>query len=488
MDFAYDHIAERSYSNDPDRSSTTTPKPADAEPPTSTTPTQSQSQATSSTSDLPRANLQTEFQETFRAFSASPWGAKLGGWWSTAQKQGASYYEVARREAEKREAEAARVLEDARNVVAERAMGVVEGVEERLDEIVNEERRGKEKEQKEAGADADADADADAGGRREGEDTETFLNRFKSEAAKRLKEVQKAEDAADEALLRFGSNIRHFLKDTISVSAPSEGSDPKSSSEVLFESKDARTGKRVIHASRFDAQLHVIHTTSSSFTHDPDSNSDPDPEGASSEAQGEWDKFKRAFDIEAQTDRIARDLEKYPDLRAAMESLVPESVEYKDFWTRYYFLRHVVQVREERRREMLRASADQPEEEVAWDEDSDSDSDPEAEGDHDRAPAQKETVAVAIDPSEISATPATPAQSQPQPQPQPAPGSTMATSHTRTDSDAMTLRPSRRSHDEKSVADSEASYDLVSGAASHANSSPKGKPGKEEESDDDDWE
>ena len=59
--------------------------------------------------------------------------------------------------------------------------------------------------------------------------------------------------------------------------------------------------------------------------------------------------------------------------------------------------------------------------------------------------------------------------------------------HARTDSDAMTLKAPRRSHDEKSVADSEASYDLVSGAASHANSSPKEKPIKEEESDDD-WE
>ena len=51
----------------------------------------------------------------------------------------------------------------------------------------------------------------------------------------------------------------------------------------------------------------------------------------------------------------------------------------------------------------------------------------------------------------------------------------------------MTIKPSRRSHDEKSVADSEASYDIVSGAASQANNSPKGKPIKEEESDDD-WE
>ena len=48
------------------------------------------------------------------------------------------------------------------------------------------------------------------------------------------------------------------------------------------------------------------------------------------------------------------------------------------------------------------------------------------------------------------------------------------------------LKPEgRRSHDEKSVADSEASYDIVSGATSRAASSPKEK--KAEESDDD-WE
>lgn len=59
------------------------------------------------------------------------------------------------------------------------------------------------------------------------------------------------------------------------------------------------------------------------------------------------------------------------------------------------------------------------------------------------------------------------------------------------------LKPARRSNDEKSVADSDASYDLVSGATSAAPSrapgSPKeggkdGKDKKEEESDEEDWE
>ncbi|KAK5945980.1 hypothetical protein PMZ80_000119 [Knufia obscura] len=475
MDFAYDHIAERTYSND--RSSTTTPKPessdtnsnSNTDPDASTTPTPIQS---SSTSEPPRQNLQTEFQETFRAFSSSPWGAKLGGWWSTAQKQGSAYYETARREAEKREAEAARVLGDAGRLVSERVGVVVEGVEERLDGLVNEERRAEMQAQAQAQAETEARRRKEQEqeetepevitrepetGQQANEDTETFLARFKSEATKRFKEVQKAEDAADDALLRFGSNIRNFLKDTISISAPEPSSSSKSS-EVLFESKDALTGKRVIHTSRFDAQLHVIHTSPASFTQDPDG------------SEREWEKFKNEFDVGSQTERIAGDLEKYAELRGVMERLVPERVEYGDFWTRYYFLRHVVQVREERRREMLRASADQPDEEVAWDEDSDS------EVDHKQT--QKEHEAVAVAASEVTATPI-PAQ----------PGTTMATSHTRTDSDAMTLRPARRSHDEKSVADSEASYDLVSasGAASHANSSPKEKMIKEEESDND-WE
>lgn len=49
------------------------------------------------------------------------------------------------------------------------------------------------------------------------------------------------------------------------------------------------------------------------------------------------------------------------------------------------------------------------------------------------------------------------------------------------------LKPEgRRSHDEKSVADSEASYDMVSGAPSRAASSPKER--KVDESDEEDWE
>lgn len=338
MDFAYDQIAVRTSSNE--RSST--PKPSDDN-------TASDSTSTTPTRQPDRQNLQTEFQETFKAFSNSPWGTKLGGWWSTARTQGASYYETARKEAEKREAEAARALEEARRIVVERTKTVVEAAEEQLDNIVNEEKKAELQQQKQQQSRSQPTLDdaARANAKPEDlsttqqEDIETFLARFKSEAAKRLKEVQQAEDAADEALLRFGSNIRNFLKDTISVTAP-EPSLTSNASEVLFESKDATTGKRVIHTSRFEAQLHVIHTTATSFTQDPDA------------SEQEWDTFKKGFDIEKETDAIARDLEKYPELRNAMEKYVPEQVDYKNFWTRYYFLRSVVGMQEEKRKELLK--------------------------------------------------------------------------------------------------------------------------------------
>lgn len=179
-------------------------------------------------------------------------------------------------------------------------------------------------------------------------ESETVLSRLRSEAAKRLRDIQKAEDAADEALLRFGTNIRDFLKDAVSIAPPTGGAgaaggasgpDGSGSSEVLFESRDA-AGRRVIHTSRFDAQLHVIHTSTESFTKDP--------------ATGDWDTWGAEFDIDSRTEDIARDLEKYPELRATMERLVPERIDYASFWKRYYFLRHGIDIAEARRKELLK--------------------------------------------------------------------------------------------------------------------------------------
>lgn len=326
MDIAYDHIAEETYS---DR--TPTPKPNSTSGPSApSAPT----------------NLNTEFQETFRTFSNSPWGAKLGGLWGNVRKQSSSYYAQAQRDVGEASGEALKGLTDLKESLVNRTRRA----------SVGEEQTGVEEDTEAASGVASKTGEARqrSGGNKAAEKSRTesevlrendsLVARFRSEAAKRLKDLEKAEDAADEALLRFGTNIRNFLRDAVSVAPPSgEGPNAgKAGSEVLFESKDA-AGKRVLHTTRLDAQLHVIHTTPDKFTRDPESD--------------KWAGFRDGFEIDKQTQRIGEDLERYPELRRAMESLVPEKVEYKDFWCRYYFLRMVLETEEQRRKEMLKGKS-----------------------------------------------------------------------------------------------------------------------------------
>lgn len=273
----------------------------------------------------------------------------------------------------------------------------------------------------------------------------SIVSLFRSEAGARLKQVQKAEDAADEALLKFGSNVRDYLKEAITITAPPDGKDG-SVKDVLFESKDA-DGRRVVHATRFDAQLHVIHSTLSSFNRDP--------------ADDDYANWKSDFNVEQKTDAVAEDLAKYDDLRRAMEKLVPETVEYPTFWTRYYFLRHVIEVQEQKRRELLKGSQT-VDEVVGWGDDDDDE----------RSPATPRIGASMADSVE------TPRKANP------------TVENSKDDSLAGGLKPleGRRSN-ENSVADSDASYDIVSGQASRGPNSPREEKKKDgNESDDEDWE
>lgn len=62
MDLAYDHIQEEAFRRD-------TPKPGEK------------------SSEEPQPSLNTEIQDAYKAFSASPWGAKIGGFLGNMVKQ-----------------------------------------------------------------------------------------------------------------------------------------------------------------------------------------------------------------------------------------------------------------------------------------------------------------------------------------------------------------------------------------------------------------
>ncbi|PVI00989.1 BSD-domain-containing protein [Periconia macrospinosa] len=419
MDTAYDHVQQESY-------------------PEAKTP---QSQDSSRQES---ANINTEIQDAYKAISSSPWAARLGGFLGSVKKQGEQYYESANKQAT---TGLSTLISHTRNisVTAEASSS------------------SQPSSSTETSKDARAPSPiTDHPDRPESlpadiiKEAEGILSRFRSEATRRLKDMEKAEDAADEALLKFGTNIRNYLRDAVTIAPPEAGASP--SSQVLYESKD-REGKKVVHATRFDAQLHVIHSSLDSFLKDP--------------VSPEWENWKKSFDAEKKTGEIAKDLEKHEQLRTAMEKLVPEKVEYSLFWTRYYFLRHVIESEEQRRREMLKASTPADEEEVAWDEDSDSDSDADADAEPTSSRTPQPPTAN-LSASKETLKPITP-----------------STSNAAKDG----LKPAgRRSNDdEKSVADSDASYDLVSGATSRAPGSPTALErskniGKVEESDEEDWE
>ncbi|KAH9879456.1 hypothetical protein IAQ61_001274 [Plenodomus lingam] len=485
MDSAYDHIQEESYPQDP---------------------TKQQSAGGESTHQETTSNFNAELQDAYKAISSSPWAARLGGFLGTVKKQGEQYYDTASKQyaplTKNATAGVSSFISHARNLSAHATDAAT--ASSSTDKSTD-----KAKEEFEVHPDRPESLPADIV-----KEAENILSRFRFEAKKRLKDIEKAEDAADEALLKFGSNISNFLRDAVTIAPPASGSEAEKNGDVLFESKDS-SGKKVVHATRFDAQLHVIHSTIDSFLKDP--------------ASPEWEKWKAAFNIDAKTDAIAKDLEKHQELRSAMEKCVPEKVEYGVFWCRYYFLRHVIESEETRRREMLKASAPIAEEEVAWDEDSEDESEDEAKSaakpsttsatkptsppttkttptPATKPPAKDETSDESeeetseeeeeeSDDDSDDSTPSRPTTATPRTAAAAAKLPTTSSSTTpaaNLAASTKTLKPEqpRRSNDEKSVADSDASYDVVSGATSRAPGSPAVEKKKvvDEESDEEDWE
>ena len=342
MDIAYDHIQEDSFSP-------TSEKPSQQPPTTSG----------ESTTDIPAAattsDLQTDLSSALKAAANSQWGTTLGSWFSSARQQGQSFYQDLQKEASEASEQATKGFSSLREEVAKRARSLSlssPGVEssgvpgEEALPIPKADANG----EKDASVGAAAEAEALQGDTPENlpadivKEAGTLVASLRSTAASRLKDLQRAEDAADEALLKFGTNIRNFLRDAVVITAPDDDAALTGSGEVLFETQEPGTGKKVFHSTRLDAQLHAIHTTATSFTQDP-------ADGA------EWEKWTAEFDVDEKTEEIARDLDKYDELRRAMEMCVPEKIEYKSFWMRYYFLRKAVEEEEQRRKEVLKGKS-----------------------------------------------------------------------------------------------------------------------------------
>ncbi|KAI5852851.1 hypothetical protein DFP73DRAFT_589911 [Morchella snyderi] len=447
MEFAYDHIQEEIVTSGPSDGKGKDP-------------------------ERPKESLNEEFQEAYRAISASPWGAKFGSFIGTVKKQGESYYEVGKKEAATRAEQASKGFSVVRSEIVSRTRSL----------SINQSgapSTGAQKTQQTGETSKDG---AVAGANEKAVAEEGLLSKLKKGAAQRISEIEAAEARADEYLLRFGTNIGNFLKEAVTIRPPEGSDDATGEKEVVFDQK-GEEGKRQIYSTRLDAQLHLLHGNLDLFKTD-----------SSEPTFVEWSKD---FSADKKTDQIAADLDKYPELRSTMEKLVPDSVQYGDFWRRYYFLRNELDMEEQKRKELLKGATTLDEEEVAWDED---DEDEEEESSDDEKPKSSKEVpkptATAPVPAAASAVALAPTSKT-----ETAPAASTETLIPKEES----LKP-KNSIDITSQPDSESSYDVVSGVPSKAPSQTTGSPkaakmskpdgeeeGEEEDSEDDgsseeDWE
>eukprot|EP00287_Rhodomonas_sp_CCMP768_P008578 CAMPEP_0196734396 /NCGR_PEP_ID=MMETSP1091-20130531/13153_1 /TAXON_ID=302021 /ORGANISM="Rhodomonas sp., Strain CCMP768" /LENGTH=212 /DNA_ID=CAMNT_0042077901 /DNA_START=63 /DNA_END=698 /DNA_ORIENTATION=+ len=104
------------------------------------------------------------------------------------------------------------------------------------------------------------------------------------------------------------------------------------------------------------SKLEAMQADKNSFTTDP--------------AAAAYAAFAEGFTAEEKTAEISQLLEASPSLAALHQELVPERVEYRVFWSRYFFRALAIRQEEDRKSALLRASELFGEEEdFAWDED-----------------------------------------------------------------------------------------------------------------------
>lgn len=378
--------------------------------------------------------IETAFQKLSTVVSSNPttsaWGSKLGGFWSKVRETS----ETALKEVGKDFVAAKNELDD-----------LLISATTSTDVATSQQQQQQEQQQREISKEDQTLASSTDTLRPESEGTTNnkkkvtdMLGLLTKKAQLYIddldRDLEVIENKAGSYLTKVGTDLKSYLKDAVNVERPgvsSTSGDAKENSEVLFNvPEDIRSQ---IYSTRLDAQLHALHTSKDPFLV---KNEDP-----------AWEPFLAKFDVDKKTDEIAADLEKYPELRKLMDEMVAE-IGYKDFWTRYYFMREQIAVQEEKRKQLLKETVTgEDEEELGWDDDEEEDEEKvtskKAEKAEPKTPVKQEVKVNAIVSEEKKKS--------------------------------LGIEDSRPS--------SEASYDLVS-----KNSSPTTKPKPEESDSDDDWE
>ena len=161
---------------------------------------------------------------------------------------------------------------------------------------------------------------------------------------------------------KYAADIGRFIKDAVVIEEPEEAD---GRGGVLFDKNSAR--RQQVFLNRMERQL-------SELQNDVKRILDFAPPSLDASDGKAYADFVTDFSADDNTTEIAEQLERYPDLRTTMEELVPEKLEYKEFWQRYYWLVAKLKIEEERRKRLLDRAALE-EEAPAWDDDDEEDVD-----------------------------------------------------------------------------------------------------------------
>jgi len=241
MDIAYDHIIDDSLPTSEDGR---------------TTPTPSDNTQKSGSSHRRQESLSTEFNQAYRAISSSPWGMRFGAIFEQVKKQGEVYYDATKHEYEARSEQAAKGLTELKEQIATRSRALstegVVGDSDTNDAGEEGSSSGGKTGGKSRGWISTVNEDGTAKSAAQLIKEQNIIKDLRAKAMKGITDLQKAEDAADEYLLKLGTNLGNFFKDAVTIAPPEDGEDEiegrarPSEKEVLFETKGSEESKRPI--------------------------------------------------------------------------------------------------------------------------------------------------------------------------------------------------------------------------------------------------
>lgn len=260
MDIAYDHIIDDSLPTSEDGRTTPTPS--------------SDNTQKSGSSHRRQESLSTEFNQAYRAISSSPWGMRFGAIFEQVKKQGEVYYDATKHEYEARSEQAAKGLTELKEQIATRSRalsteGVVDDDNNNNDQNAREEgsSSGDISSSKTRGWISTTNEDGTAKSAAQLIKEQNIIKDLRAKAMKGITDLQKAEDAADEYLLKLGTNLGNFFKDAVTIAPPEDGEDEiegrakAAEKEVLFETKGSEESKRPIQYGFLSSFLYRSNTT-----------------------------------------------------------------------------------------------------------------------------------------------------------------------------------------------------------------------------------